>query len=183
MQIVYTDIPDEFMQGVRVLKRVARNKDSAANRKSEIRVSAGYSDYAFKHLPELVATMEPGERIYASCDARDPKKAARLFKERQLASEYDLSPLDFYFRLQTTWASCLEAPSCALTSYFLFDIDADDQKNALVNMIDVDRMLVHRYDTKNGEHYITLPFNPTILPAPAYNALQKNASILLAYTK
>ncbi len=183
MLVVYTDIPDEFMVGVRVLKRVARNKDNAANRKTEIRVSTGYADYTFKHLPELASSLEPGERIYASCDERDAKKAARLFKERQLASEYDQTPLDFYFRLQTTWASCLEAPACAATSYFLFDIDEDAQRSALLSAIDVDVAMIHRYDTKNGEHIITHPFNPAILPAIAYNCLQKNSSILLAYTK
>lgn len=173
--------PDTFEDGVRVIKRVARNKDAALKRKPSVRVSRNRDEFV-KYVSELIDSMAPGERIYASCDPRDEDKAMRMFKQRMLDNDYVENPADFYYRTKGVWESCLDDPKCALTKLFLFDLDDQSQEDILVHTINLNKLtVVHSYKTKNGKHYILNPFNPQLLVHQLQECLHRNASILVAY--
>ncbi|MFM7012611.1 MAG: hypothetical protein ACKO0Z_25310 [Betaproteobacteria bacterium] len=176
--------PEEFKSGIRVLKLVSRNKDNAVKARNRVLVSTSPTEFD-NCLAELTSQMQPGQRVYASTDERNPHKALRIFKQRQLDNDYQLDVYSFYHNAKSVWASCLEDPSASFTKRFLFDLDTLDEQTAFWDIIGSDSIdidIAYKYQTKSGGyHVITNPFNHTLLPAILTDTRKTNASILWAY--
>ena len=176
--------PEEFKSGVRVLKLVSRNKDNAVKAKNRVLISSCPSEFD-SCLSELVSQMQYGQRVYASVDERNPHKAVRIFKQRQLDNDYHLDVFSFYHNAKSVWASCLEDPSASFTKQFLFDLDTLDEQVAFWDFLNNGTNLIDirfKYQTKSGGyHVITNPFNHTLLPVILADTRKTNASLLWAY--
>lgn len=179
--------PDQFKEGVRILMRVLRNKDGGVgnvDRHSKKLVSRNPQEFD-KHLERLILDKTPNERIYSTVDMRDMGKAIRTFKTEQLNNDYNLEDIrnDFYIDVYNRWISALQQPSARATSLFLWDCDTAEQYADVQQVLfAIKAPICHRYETKNGGHIITSPFNYTILDKFSYQPLvKKNAMMLWVY--
>lgn len=182
--------PLEFQTGARVLLHVQRNKDGLGNKTLKRVATTGQEQFQ-EQLEKLRSVMEPGQRIYGSVDARNVDAAIRKFKESQLEFDYHPTAVrrDYYFKLDSTWKSCLMSPSARATKLFLFDLDTPEERdeffeayNALIAADPLANLqLKGYYATKNGWHVITTPFNITKLPVKLRACHQTNAVMLWSY--
>ena len=116
------DHPERFRTGTRVLFLKGRNKDGCSDQRTIMRISHTQDQFD-RRLSELLEAQRPGERIYAAAGPRSMAAAVRVFKERQLAAEYDQDPEAFYRSMDARWASCLMAPRAQYGKTWLFDCD------------------------------------------------------------
>lgn len=184
------DHPNEFKEGVRILMRVKRNKDSegeAGGNRSVAKIITSSPEEYDEAVQTLVAGAKAGERIYGTVDARSWGKAIRGFKQRLLDNDYASEDTRhaFYKDVSNRMVSCLQSPQARSTSLFLFDWDglgdSDSLVKELLSAVGVSGVL-HNYQTKNGWHFITKPFEyPKLLSAEWHPLLQKNAMMLIAY--
>ena len=175
-----------FYTGTRVLTLCGRNKDDSNTRKSIMRVT--HSEKQFNYtVDELVEMSRPDERLYCSAGPRDVNKAIRRFKQLQMDADYDDDPTLFYKRINSAWASALMRPSSQDGSYWIFDIDSDEEKivadEAISKLIEDHGLHIdpYRYQSKNGWHYMVKAFNKSLMPKAAQDLLSFNALILLGY--
>lgn len=178
------DHGSRFMVGARVLMLKSRNKDGVASQRTVLRTSYNTNQFETQ-MRSLVGIAAENERIYVSAGPRDIKRAIRLFKERQLASEYDNDPVAFYRELQTRWESCLMHPSAQEEKLWLFDCDDADQHATVCSELEkyYDRPMVpYAYNSKSGHHVITQPFDRTRLSEPVRNLIHDNPIMLWAYS-
>lgn len=107
--------------------------------------------------------MSYGERIYATATPRCLKRASRLFREKQLESEYSEDPVSFYKALESRWASSLSDERSAVKSrkLWMFDCDCEEEiKTATQQLEELNISILYSYKTKNGgAHLFTKPFN------------------------
>jgi hypothetical protein len=175
--------PVSFMQGIRVLHLRGRRKDGVENDKSSTLIS--YSEEEFKDMYKTLCNMmKPGQRIYASAGSRNIKMAIRIFRERQLASEYEQNNINFYKNLQSIWISCISSTYCQQEKLWLFDCDTPEQYTRVHEELlkYEDEIKPYWYDTKNGKHCITKPFNMAGLSLLVESAIHKNPYMLWAYS-
>jgi len=159
--------------GIRILMRMHRKKDGGTDkdRTSTRYVSCNAAEYD-KYVAEAKRDMQCGERLYSSINARDIYKAIRLYKMQQIEADYvpHDQVCDFYLQTRNQFLSCLAKPLCAKTKYFLIDIDEDDYSNGVTmegvvqELQDKGIIIIDTYDTPNGEHVITEPYNPSFTP-------------------
>jgi len=155
--------------GIRVVLLIHRSKEGGANNKFKRhlrKIITTNSEEFFKAIKELKEIKDNDERplrIYASCNNRDLNKAIRLFKEQQLATDYDdeekLS--SFYLDIKNRFISCLMNKACRNEKNFLFDLDDCDDRSfhSIYNILEKQTEIVNYYQTKSGYHIITRPFN------------------------
>lgn len=169
--------------------RTRRNKDgegSSGDRAAKKIITNCEQEFNIA-LGLLIDTIEPGERIYSTVDARNFEKAIREFKRRQLERDYDneVNRHGFYCDSFNQMVSCLQGPTARASSLFLWDCDSvDEYFNLSEELIKTVRLSVvaHSYLTKNGGHIITRPFEyPKLLDPKFHPLLQKNAMMLWAY--
>jgi hypothetical protein len=86
--------PDRFKEGIRILHLLGRAKDSHMNKTHALRISNNKEEFD-SNLSKLLSVGVSDLRIYASTSQRDLSKAIRLFKERQLAADFDQRPEHF----------------------------------------------------------------------------------------
>lgn len=163
------NIPVRFQMGYRGIMLLHRNKDGAignAQRKSFNKIVNGVDEWmrTVEEFKELKATQYPDHRIYASVNARDPRKAIREFKRRQLDHDYEAPEkcFEFYMDVKNRMFSCFMNPCSRAESNFLVDCDSYDEYIEAKNTIDP-RLVIFDYPTKNGWHIITHPFDHTKL--------------------
>lgn len=175
--------PTSYTTGARVLFLKGRHKDGKHDQRTIISISNDETEFQ-RRLDELYDIAKPGERIYASAGERDVKRAIRIFRERQLASEYDADPAKFYFRLHDRWASALNSPHAQAEKLWLFDCDDDGQLglvgSELAEHYHRDRR-PYRYRSKSGWHIITAPFDRTKIAEDARKLIHDNAIMLWGY--
>lgn len=174
------DHTHDFKSGTRVLSLVGRLKDGVSNQRGVNRVTHNESQWETA-FSAFLANMQEGQRIYCTAGSRDVAKASRLFKERQLAAEYDEDPLNFYRALEARWASALTSPSSQLQKVWMFDCDTD----AEIKVVEVEAAArgipVTWYKTKNGRHGLVAPFNKMLVSEQVRSLIHMNALGLLAY--
>ena len=185
MAIVELYHPATFMQGTRVLHLRGRHKDGLQEQRSILKIS--YDESGFKKAyGELISLLQPGERIYAAAGARDMKKATRLFRERQLASEFEGNPFAFYRQLESQWASALMAPTSQHEKLWLFDCDSSEERQWVEIELGqaYDRPKdPYWYETKSGAHAIVQPFDRSRLGPTVRSLIHENPYLLWAYAK
>lgn len=159
----------------------ARHKDGADGLRTLSRAS--FNDVEFdQHLNDLVAVMRPNERIYASAGARDVPKAIRLFKERQLAADYDTDGAAFYRDIEGRWLSCLMDTKAQAEKIWLFDCDsAGDAERAGQELAGL-ALSPYQYPTKSGAHFVLPAFDRSRLTEHTRDLLHDNALMLWAYS-
>ena len=167
----------------------SRNKDKTSENtpkagcsrtgRKVFRVTRSERSYG-SHLDSLCAIAEPGDRIYASLASKDLRAAARLFRERQLAAEYDADPEDFYRNLNTRWVSVLLNKRAAAEDLWLWDCDTAEELD-LARQCLPKECLHYEYATKNGTHIVTRPLNPAGLPQKLMACRDSNALMLIGY--
>lgn len=185
--IITIQHPEEFKDGVRILMRTLRSKEGGKvnkpDRVAEKVVSRNREEFD-KIFAHLMSKREGQERIYSTVDERDMDKAIRLFKYRQLDSDYfdKESRNSFYTDIFNRWISALQAPESRKGTLFMVDVDNDketgDETPKILNEIVRESIeIVHEYPTKNGRHLILKPFNPSIVNF----SVQKNGMMLWVY--
>lgn len=187
------DIFDDFKQftdGFRVLFLIQRHKEGGETNNSHLRkiVTRNSKEYlnALKELIRDKITSELPFRVYASLNERDFNKAIHKFKYEQLDADlfHDEQKQNFYLDVKNRFIGCLMQPSQRASSFFLFDIDKDDDiKDTTAGTLNVipSEHIVKLYPTKNGWHLITKPFDYTKVVLPKNCEFKKDALILLSF--
>ncbi len=119
--------PQTYMTGTRVLMLKARHKDGIEAERQVLRISHTREQFGHR-LAELSELSRPGERIYAPASPRLMRAAIRLFKERQLAADYDADPEAFYRNIEGRWCSCLMDPRVQDGKLWLIDCDSEGDR-------------------------------------------------------
>lgn len=152
--------PAQYQRGLRVLYLRGRRKDGNIEGRDIARVS--HNEESFRAAAdELTTLMKPGERIYASVGARSIRPAMRIFRERQLASEFDgTNSVHFYKDLNRQWASCLMQEECQNEKKWLFDCDTPMETKAVEEALARFGLQSYSYNTPSGgKHIITDTFD------------------------
>lgn len=177
---------EDFKDGYRFLMLTHRSKEGGTNkdRKQIKRISKNSEEFdkMVQELLEIKKNSGRPYRLYASVNARDINKAIRIFKQNQLNADY-YSVEDrnsFYFDLKNRWISAFMQPQARAETNFLLDIDTKDNatlKDIETRLLKITRNFF-RYETKNGYHIVSQPFNPNLLPDVDIN---KDGLMLLDY--
>ncbi|MBX9924838.1 MAG: hypothetical protein K2Y05_00635 [Hyphomicrobiaceae bacterium] len=174
--------PERFKLGTRVLLLRGRPKDGLPHNRAKpvFTPDPENFDAAIDALAKLAL---PGERIYATAGARDLDKAIRLFKERQLAADYDADPHDFYRHLDRRWETALMASTSQAEKLWLFDCDTPDDTAVVTDELARANLREppYRYATKSGTHIIVQPFERSQLSDRAIGLLHTNPLMLWGY--
>ena len=111
---------------------------------------------------ELQKDRYKNHRIYSSVNARDPMKAIREYKRRQLDCDYEdiHHQFDFYNDGYNRFFSCFMNPTSRCETNFLIDCDSEEEYVYAQQSI-LPEMVIFQYPTKNGWHMVTKPFNPS----------------------
>jgi len=173
-----------FMDGVRVLFLMSRNKDGGEKASVIKRVSMNKEEFMsiLNDLLEIKSKSTTPLRIYSSVNSRDMEKTIRFFKHLQLDADY-YSTEDrfcFYKDIKNRMISSLMSPKCKLEKNFLIDIDENEGQNYKKAISAVSRITrnIFSYKTKNGYHIILPPFDPRLLNGYEIN---KDGLLLLDY--
>lgn len=168
------EIIEKFSDGVRLIMLTQRSKEGGKvtrpDRVAKKRITTNGADF-LKAFEEFKLEKDNAWgmtklplRIYSSVNQRDLQKGIREFKMRQLEADYydPKSRDEFYLDVKNRWISCLMKPSSRLETKFLIDID---DKAGLQNALEFIALkgieIIAQYETKNGHHIITQPFNPS----------------------
>ena len=173
--------PDEYKVGTRVMFSVGRPKDGVLKHTSVPHVTRNVREFD-RAIKLMWDGLPEGHRIYSSASRRAVHKAARLFRERQLAAEYDSSPLAFYEDLNGRWVSALMAKQSSENKLWMFDCDSvSDAEQVLAEYRQITKRDPYSYKTKNGTHMIVPGFDKSRLSDDVRAMLDENPSMLWAY--
>lgn len=202
------DHPDEFKTGIRTLLLVLRNKDGAASGPVKKMVSYSHEEFdeVVTSLLSFAATTPGGYRLYGSVDSRDFRAAQREFSLRKVNVDFTPEAIRFYRDLKNQWMGSLSQNSARASKLFLFDVDdpsevakkevEDSIKGAHLLLKEVEDSikgahlfiddtapspLIYSYQTKNGWHVITRPFDVGALPPPVRGMCKTNAMMLWGF--
>ena len=178
-----------FTEGTRVLLLMLRKKDGGhtkeRRRRLRTKIVTSGSDEFFAQLKKLKQEWQPGLRIYSSVNPRSMKKGIHILKQKMLEADFagGEQQIHFYTHLKENMVSALCKPESRERSDFLIDIDGDDkdkkEKQVLAILKENDIKIHTTYETKNGLHIITDPFNPNLIPSEM--AEVKKDTIMLLY--
>lgn len=178
---------DGFTDGVRFLMLSHRSKEGGHNRdrKQFKRIANGQDEFAeiLEEMLEVKHTSKKPYRIYSCVNERDINKAIRLFKQNQLDADYydEESKNSFYFDIKNRWISALMRHQSRAETNFLIDLDTKNKDEVKETEEFIFRAIGRnslKYETKNGYHFITPPFNPKLMPG--YD-IKKDGLLLLSY--
>lgn len=178
-----------FMDGNRMIMLIHRGKEGGKNnrgdRVSKRKISKNKEEFIeiVKEFLELKAKSDNPLRIYSAVNKRDMDKAIRVFKQRQLDADYydKEGRQGFYLDIKNRWISCVMSPKCRAETSFIIDVDTDNPVDGefVKEQLELLRVkILLEYETKNGMHIVTEPFNPNTLPEADIN---KDGLLLLDY--
>jgi hypothetical protein len=180
-----------FLDGTRVFLLMLRSKDGGHNKEFKRRAmtfvshSVDQAEGVIRKLLILKNNSVDPYRLYVTLNSRNLVKAERNFKKRMLEMDFnnDENKKIFYERLEHKWMGCMMEPSARETSFFMIDIDNDENgKSTLdeaIKAIPGGVKVFKTYKTKNGYHAITAPFNPILYTGPG--EVKKDAQLLLSF--
>ena len=185
------DLFKDFSNGIRVVFLIHRKKDGGTNRKTRQsikKVITTNSEEFFKTIEELKEIKDNDDRnlrIYATINSRDIKKGIREFKQKILDNDYqcDKSMFDFYFDIKNRFIGSIMKPKCNIENNFLFDLDDCDHRSyiQMIEILKKNTDVLLTYETKNGYHIITKPFNYTKLDERFISNINKDALLLIDF--
>lgn len=180
-----------YTQGIRYLALLHRSKEGG-NQNSEYKRRGGhaivhnekeYYDAVVRLLTLQTVSSKP-YRLYACLNPRDLRKAEHKLKISMLDAEFgsDENREVFYERMDARWVSAIMDTGSRKSSLFLIDVDNDpaikDTSAAALIWLAANKIeILKQYQTPNGWHIITPPFNPTAWDVP--NAEVKKDALLL----
>lgn len=185
-----------FSDGVRCLFLIQRHKEGGETNNSKLtKIITRNSKEYYEAILKLVGMKMDSEatlRIYACVNKRDFNKAIHKFKVEQLDADlyHQEQKENFYLDARNRFIGCLMQPTQKAESFFLFDVDNEEGRDVMgefLQCLDNEKegisndLIVHRYSTKNGWHFITKPFNHTKIQLPKNVELKKDALLLLDY--
>lgn len=180
----------DFTDGCRVLFLIQRTSDGGHSNNSKLRsyISKNSEEWVYtlaKLLQEKADYPQMSLRIYQSLNTRNVEKGIMHFKHTMLDADYYNKEQKqwFYLDVRNRIVSALMKPACADSSLFLYDIDTKDEYLVLdfKTLLSSQTKIIHEYETKNGYHIITYPFDPNLFICPLYVDLKKDALMLLDY--
>lgn len=160
----------DFSSGLRVIMLVHRNKEGGIGRRIQRTrlakiVTTNSEEFfdAIEYLQDIMSKDKRTLRIYSAVNSRDIQKSIHKFKQEQLDNDYsnELNREHFYIDIKNSWISCMMKKSCRNQSNFLFDLDECDDHSlvTITKQIEKQTKIILTYQTKNGYHIITEPFN------------------------
>ena len=175
---------DGFTDGIRMIMLMHRSKDGGNDndRKAFRKISKNIEEFEMI-LDEMINIKRKSNlpyRIYSCVNSRDIKKAIKTFKQKQLDADYynEDSKNGFYLDIKNRWISALMQPSSRAETNFLIDIDdKQEEKKAEQTIANIVGRNFKKYKTKNGFHFITPPFNPSMIDYE----VKKDGLLLLSY--
>lgn len=181
------EILEKFSDGVRVIMLHQRNKEGGRNKGDRYaykRISTNREEF-FKILEEMRKLKEKSDkqlRIYSCVNRRDIEKGILNFKKRQLEADYydEVGRNNFYIDIENRFISSLMKPNARAETLFLLDIDNKEQERMARTIIQKENIgVVAEYQTKNGKHIITKPFNPKLMPSDI--EIKKDGMLLIDF--
>lgn len=163
---------ENFRYGWRVIMLHQRNKEGRHNRPdyhSVKRISNSEDEFE-EQLQELrkMKGDTPNLRIYASVNARNIDDAIRKFKFEQLEADYydDEQRYQWYKDIKNRWIGALMTLSSRAETHFLIDCDCNEGESSNETRVILGRStnILLEYETPNGVHFITEPYNPNETP-------------------
>jgi len=177
----------DFTDGYRVIQLILRKSDGGGTNNDKVRkyISTNPQEFYENILKCLKYDFcsEKKFRIYSTVNVRNVDKAIREFKTLQLNADYDPNHIrnDFYNDTRNRWISALMKPSCKATSFFLIDVDHDSPSEAGEKLQALGIATHKVYRTKNGWHFITDPFDPSLMAGLKDTGVQKDSLLLLHF--
>lgn len=176
---------EDFADGIRCIFLIHRKAEGGLSNgtKAQKRVSRNSKEF-FEIIAELVDIKINSDipyRIYSCVNDRNIEKAIRQFKMEQLEADYYHAEQkhEFYFDIRNRWIGCLMQPPQKNSSLFMFDVDVEDNGDALKVLKDAE--ILKAYRTKKGWHIITKPFNHTKIKLPPATELKTDGLLLLSF--
>ena len=180
-----------FTNGLRMIILLERKKDGGHNKEERRNLSSRFtfsSDEFQRALKELLLLKEmyPESRLYSSLNPRDTKKVIRQIERELLELHYCKDEVQTIY----THKKVIKSPrhfvmqqTCADDSLFLIDVDNIEGKDtygeSLKECEKLGVRILKTYQTKNGWHIITKPFNPSLWKLES--EIKKDALILLDF--
>jgi hypothetical protein len=184
----------DFLDGARVLLLLHRSKDGGSNKEFKRRLLTFHTNTREELEESILKALilkngynTSDYRIYLTVNARDLRKAERLFKTRMVNIDFEGGENKqwFYERFNSKWISALtDNGSAVKNKFFKIDIDTPDHGEIIdktLNWLKENNVeVVKTYSTKNGWHIITRPFNRSIFPKEL-GLLEVDSLLLLSY--
>lgn len=175
-----------FMDGVRVVMLIDRgvmNSNKGSKRWINKIITTNESEWinAVNRLLEMQYYLnEPDIRLYSCLNDRKLDRAIQMFKHKQIDLKSDMKQ-KFYSRINDSFSSCLMKPENRASKYFLLDIDSKDLSEVEDFVLREKISIANNYETKNGWHFIVLPFNVKLAEGYKTFTVNKDAMMLVHY--
>lgn len=174
-----------FSTGVNVQMLINRNIQNA-NKGSRrwINKLISNSPTEFKRNIEVLlfqqrALANPYIRLYSSVNCRDLHKTVKKLHHAMVDMSYQ-DEETFFSRINDNFISLLMKPENRMTKFFLLDYDSELGIDMFEEILSENKiLLIHKYKTVKGWHYITSPFNPALLTDTNTCEVKKDALLLL----
>jgi len=159
---------DLLTEGIRILQLMQRKSDGGGTNNTKFKsvICRDRKEFTTQLAKMLTTKNKSTEalRIYSSVNSRDLKKAVRHFKQCMLDADYGSEEMweGLYFNIHNRFISSLMKPRNKLTPNFLLDLDQKDNDDVLEKLANLDINILKMYPTKQGWHFVTVPFNPAI---------------------
>jgi len=188
---------NDFVDGVRMIMITQRSKEGGKmnnpDKVSKRKISSNRIEFEaiLKEFLEIKNLFpEKQLRIYGSVNERNFEKGIREFKRRQLEADYydHESKCNFYLDIKNRFLGSIMKPGARVETKFLIDIDDIPSywtnelyiKSIEEHLKKIGAEIIKKYQTKNGVHIITKPFNPSLFNGK-FGEIKKDALLLLSY--
>lgn len=164
------EIFKDYSDGLRIIMLVHRNKEGGIGRKAQktnLKKIITQNSEEFWEAIAYMRKLKEGDlrplRIYSTVNSRNLQRTIHNFKRDMLENDYSkvLNKDFFYIDIKNRFISALMKKACKSQSNFLFDLDECDDHSfhSIHNQIERQTKIQTYYQTKNGYHIITDPFN------------------------
>lgn len=177
---------EHFMYGIRVVMLIDRDKQNS-NKGSRRWINKIITTNEIQWINAINRLLEmqyhlnnPSIRLYSCLNNRNLDKAIKAFNHRQIDLDPDMMAL-FYAKINDSFCSCLMKPENKLSKYFMLDVDTKEPNEVDDFVFKENINVTHRYQTKNGWHYIVLPFNVKLAEGYKTFTVNKDAMLLVHY--
>lgn len=176
-------IPELFTKGIRELLVIDRTTINATIWHKLIMHPYDYKFLIKEAIDIANRSSAQDVRVYLSVNERSVNKAIKEFKKQQIEADFSPHMDSFYLNLSYKFRHLLMTPKCRKTKYFLIDIDTKCPHTmcSLGHFLNVNKIhQIYSYDTPNGFHMITEPFNMNMLKLPDVE-IKTDALMLIHY--